>query len=65
MLKNIVALAVAATFGSFAFAQTPAATPAKPAEVAKPAATVAAPAPVAATPAPAPAAKPAVKAEET
>lgn len=37
MLKNIIALAIAAAFGSAAFAQAPAASPAKPVESVKPA----------------------------
>jgi hypothetical protein len=37
MLKNIIALAIAATFGAAAYAQAPAATPVKPAELTKPA----------------------------
>jgi hypothetical protein len=37
MLKNIIALAIAAAFGTAAFAQAPAATPVKPVEAAKPA----------------------------
>ena len=64
MLKNIIALVIAAAFGSAAFAQAPAATPAKPAESAKPAVTAPAPAAVTPAPAAAPEAKPAVKVEE-
>ena len=61
MLKNIIALAIVAAFGSSAFAQTPAAVPAKPAEIVKPAAATAAPAPAVAAPVAATAAKPEAK----
>jgi hypothetical protein len=65
MFKNLVAIAIAATFGTAAFAQTPATTPAKPGEVSKPAATTpAAAAPAASASASVTAAKPEVKMEE-
>jgi len=52
MLKNIIAIAIAAAFGTAAFAQGTATSPAKPVDMAKPAAQVAAaPAPAVATPA--------------